>query len=93
MNIMSCHGFSKSPILTVILSCLSDLFTYYLSKGFVIVETEEGGLDNISISLKKKVNAVNLHNEESILPYKSAITSIFNTLKITIPRDVYDTYV
>ena len=51
MNIMSCRGFSRSLI-----------STYYLSKLFVIVETEEGGLYNIPIRVKNKINAVNLHN-------------------------------
>ena len=39
MNVMSCHGFSKSPISTIILSCSSALVPYHLNNGFVIVET------------------------------------------------------
>ena len=39
MNIMSCHGFYKSSISTVILTCRSYLISNYLSKGFLIFET------------------------------------------------------
>ena len=54
MNIMSCHEFSKSSISTVILKCCSALAPYHLSKGFVIFEAEEGGIDNIPMSVKNK---------------------------------------
>ena len=37
INIMPCHGVSKSSILTFILTCHSVLVPYYLSKIFVIV--------------------------------------------------------
>ena len=52
MNIMSCHGFYKSSILTVILTLRSALVPYHLSKGFVIVETEVGGVGNIPMTVK-----------------------------------------
>ena len=39
MNIMSCHGFYKSPISTVILSLLSYLVPYYISKFVFVAET------------------------------------------------------
>ena len=57
MNIMSFHGFAKSSILTVILTCRNALVPYYFSKGFFIVETEVGGVDNITISLKEQIDA------------------------------------
>ena len=53
MNLMSCHGFSKYEILTVILEFLNSLVTYDLSKGFNIVETEVGGVDNIPTTVRK----------------------------------------
>ena len=40
MNIISCHGFSKSSIITVIFTCRSSLVPYYLSKVFSVVETK-----------------------------------------------------
>ena len=94
MNITPYHGFYKYPISTVILSCLIDLVPYYLSEGIYIVETEEGGLDNIPIIMKNQTNAVNLNNGDSILTRKVEISSIVNILnKIIILRGVYDTYV
>ena len=59
MNIMSCHGFVKSSVSTVILTCHNYLVMYYLSKGFVVVETEVGGVDNIPMFVKN--NATHLH--------------------------------
>ena len=47
MNIMLCHGFYKYLISTVIFTCHSAQVPYHLSKSFVIVEIEEGGVDNI----------------------------------------------
>ena len=61
MNIMSCNGFDKSSILTVILTCRSDLVPHYLYKGFVIVEREEGGVDNITINTKMMIHDDDLH--------------------------------
>ena len=67
MNIMSCYGFSKYPISKVILTCHSDLVTYYLSNGIVIAETKDYGLDNIPIRVQNKINAVGLHSKDSLL--------------------------
>ena len=54
INIMPCHGFSKPSISTVISTCCSDLDPYYISKVFVIVETEVDGVHNIPMSIKNK---------------------------------------
>ena len=59
MNIISCRGFSKSSVLTVILTCRSALVPYYLSKRFIIVKTEEGGVDNIPTTVKIKSKLIN----------------------------------
>ena len=53
MNIISYHGFYKYSILTVILKFHNALVPYDLSKGFLIVETEVGGVNNIPITVKK----------------------------------------
>ena len=81
MNIISCHIFSKSSTSTVILTCRSALFPYDLYKVFVVVEIQEGGLDNIPMSLQMQIHADNLHQKDSILTCKAAIPSIYNTLK------------
>ena len=57
MNIMSCHGFSKPTISTVIITCLSVLVPYYLSELFFIVEKEEGIFENIPEKVLNKINA------------------------------------
>ena len=53
INIMSCHGFSKSSISIVVLTCCNDLVPYDISKGLVIFEIEVRGVDNIPINAKK----------------------------------------
>ena len=53
INIISCHEFFEYLISTVILKYCNELFPYYLSKWFVIVETELGSVDNIPIIVKK----------------------------------------
>ena len=64
---MSCHRFSKYSILAVILTCRNFLVPYYRYKIYIIVETEVGGVDNITTIVKEQANATNLHQEESIL--------------------------
>ena len=53
-----------------------------------------GGVDNISTTVKIKIHYDHLHQEESILTRKAAVTSTFNTLnKIIIARYVYEKYI
>ena len=61
MNIMPCCRFYKSPVSIVILTYHSTLVTYYLFKVSVIVEIEEGVLDNITISVKSRIDTVSLN--------------------------------
>ena len=67
MNIVSCHGCAKNQQSTVILICCITLVSYYLSKGFVIVETKEGDLYKVPTMVQKKINAVDKYNEYSLL--------------------------
>ena len=91
---MSCHGFYKSSISTFILTCLSALVPYYFSKGFLIFETEEVGVDSISISVKMQIHTDNLYQEDSLLTRKAAIPPIVDKLrKIIIAKYVFNTYV
>ena len=93
MDIISYQGFAKSSTSTVILKCHNYLVSYYSSKGFVIVETEVGGVDNIPINVKKQINPSHLNQDDSLLACKGYIPSIANTLnKIIIARDVYENY-
>ena len=67
MNNISCPGFSKYSILTVVLTCLSALVPYYLSKTIFIAETEEGSFDIIPKNVYMQIHADNLHHESSLL--------------------------
>ena len=67
MNIISCHGFSKSSISTSILKCRSALVPCYPPFKNVIVGEKKGDLDNIPISMKYQPNGDNLHPEDSLL--------------------------
>ena len=78
MNIMSCRGFVKYLLSTVILACCNALVPYHISKGFVIVETEVGGVDNIPIIMKKQNNATHLREEEILIICKASIPSTVN---------------
>ena len=60
---MSCYGFDKYSISTMILTFRSALVPYYLTKVFVIVETEEGDVDNTPMSVKIQIRADNLLQE------------------------------
>ena len=81
MNFMSCYGYMKSSISTVMLTCHSALVPYCFSKGFFFFETKEGVIDNITMSVKNQINADNLHPEDSLLTRKAVISPIINTLK------------
>ena len=47
MNLVSCHGLEKYQQYMVTFVCYSALVLKYISKVFYIVETKEGGLDNM----------------------------------------------
>ena len=73
------------------MTCRNELVLYYISKGFIIFETEVGGFDNIPIIAKEKINATHLHQENSLLTRKADIPSISNTQnKIIFARDFYE---
>ena len=94
MNIMSCRGFSKNILSTVILICHSARVPIYPYKLFIIVETEEASLDNVTVNVKKKIKYVGLYYGDSLLKCKTKILLIVNILhKTTIPRYFYDTCV
>ena len=80
MNIMPFRVLKKT-LSTVILTCRSTLVPIYTSKVFIIVETEEAGLDNVTVRVKKKRKSICLHYEDSLLKYKTTILLIVNTLK------------
>ena len=80
MNIMPFRVLKKT-LSTVILTCRSTLVPIYTSKVFIIVETEEAGLDNVTVRVKKKRKSIGLHYEDSLLKYKTTILLIVNTLK------------
>ena len=79
-NLVSCYRFVKYSISTIILTCLSDLVTYYLSEEFVMVETYVGWVDNIPTTVRIQTHADNLHKEDSLLTLNTVIPSIVNTL-------------
>ena len=54
----------KNQQTTVILPCCSAHVSNYISKGSVVVETKEGGLDKVIISVQNKINAVATHDED-----------------------------
>ena len=63
--------------------------SYYLPKGYLIFEKEEGKFENIPGKTLKEINAYTLHNKYSIMKFKEAISLIVKTLNIiVIPRDV-----
>ena len=51
---------------TFFFTCRSALVPCYLSKGLIIVETEEVNLDHVPIRVKNQINSVNLHDEDSL---------------------------
>ena len=93
MNILFCCSFAKYQESTVILTCRSAIVSFYLSKGFVIVKTKEGGLYKVPINVKNQINTVSKHNKYSVITCKTAIPYIANTLnQIYTSRAVYNTY-
>ena len=81
MNIMACHGFSKYRISTVIFTCPIIPVPWYFFKGFIIVETEKGGPDNIAIMSKQQINAFNYINKTFSLHAKRKFHQLTTHLK------------
>ena len=92
MNIISCHGLVNYSIPKVILKFRSDLVTYYISKGFVIVETEEGVIDNTPTNVNIKIHDDSLHPEDSSSTQSGISINCQYIKKIIISRDVVKNY-
>ena len=67
MSTMSCQWFSREQQSLVILLCLSSVVSYHISKSFVAVEKKDIFLDKAIINIKKKINAVDKHDNYLIL--------------------------
>ena len=91
MNIMSCNGFAQEVNTTVILKCHWQLFSYYLSKDFVILYHRTYALENINLTAKQQIHKINKHPSDCYMTYNRSILSVLNTLKkIHLNSDLFD---
>ena len=58
INILSCYDFVQDDNLKMILACRSKLVSYYLSKGFVIIDHESQDLKNFPLGFKQHIQDV-----------------------------------
>ena len=58
MNTMICNGFSQEEDTTVILMYLRKLVSYYISKGFVILEHKSDALENVPLKPKQNIQEI-----------------------------------
>ena len=64
MKIVSCNGFVKKEALTVILMCHIKLFSYYLSKVFVMIEKDLEQMRNMPRPVKYCINAEDMYGND-----------------------------
>lgn len=81
MNIMSCCGFSKKENKIVILMFRIKLVSYYLSKGFLIIDPKSDALDNVPLKFKQQIHTIDKYGTDSSIPCNKSIPSSINNLK------------
>ena len=59
--------------------------SYYLTKGFVILEEASLALENVPLRFEKCIHAINMFNSDSIISYSTSIPSFENTVKKIYP--------
>ena len=67
MNLISCHGFRKKTVPTVILVCQSRLVNYYLAKGFVILEHNYKQLSSVPNDVKLIIHAIDKQKTDYVM--------------------------
>ena len=65
---------------TLSLTCRSKLVSYYLHKGFVMLERNSQALENLSLGVEQYMNAVNIFDSDYVITCNAAITSVANNL-------------
>ena len=90
MSILSCHVFEINCPATVTLTWCSGLNGYYLSKGFVIDDSDAAWINQIPKHVPEYIIAFNKKINVSIPTCKTPIPYIINRLNnISIPKYVY----
>ena len=80
MNIMSCCGFVKEENKIVILMFRVKLVSYYLSKGFLIIDPKSDALDNVPLKFKQQIHTIDKYGTDSSITCNIYIPSATNTL-------------
>ena len=80
MNIMSCCGFAKEENKIFILMFRIKLVSYYLSKGFLIIDPKSDALDNVPLKFKQKIHTIDKYGTGYSTTCKKYIPSAINTL-------------
>ena len=81
MNIMSCCVFAKEGKKIVILMFRIKLVSYYLSKGFLIIDPKSDALDNVPLKFKQKTHTIDKYGTDTSILCNRYIPSSINTLK------------
>ena len=85
MDIMSYHVFVNNNNSTIIFSCRDKLFSYYLSKYFVILENNSSALRDMHMRANQIINAEIVHkNDFAMACYREINSSANNLKRITI---------
>ena len=65
----------------VILMFRIKLVSYYLSKGFLIIDPNSDALDNVPLKFKQQIRTIDKYGTDYSIPFNLSIPSSINTLK------------
>ena len=77
---MSCYGFVQYENSKLILTCRIKLVSYYLSKGFVIIDRDSQVPKNAPLRVKQCIHAFNIFESDFVMICNTAIYSVSNNL-------------
>ena len=83
LKIVPFYDFVQEYTPTVILTCRIKLVSYYLYKGFLMLQQDSQEQNSIPTSVKKFTRAVGIHENDSVMIWNRPIPSVDNTLNNT----------
>ena len=80
MKIVYFRIFVTEDYTTFVLTCHRKLVSYYLSKGFLILDHKSDSIKNVPQLVKQHIHEIDLHTKYYVMTCNRAISYIANTL-------------
>ena len=74
--------------------CRSKLVSYYLSKGFEIIDQDYQAPKDMYLRVKQRIHAINMFDNDYLTTCSTTITSVKNNLKKThLSENIFNSFI